>query len=150
MKAMKKIILLLAILGMCQGGVTDVFAQDEQDTLQYTLRISVKDLETNGGRIMIAVFNSPDSFLMKPFKVMAIPADNISSNPASLNLPRGVYAVSLFQDTNNNGILDTGAYGIPTEKYGFSNDAEAIMGPPVFEKCSFQFKGDTNITISLR
>lgn len=148
---MKRMILPLAILGMCLGGVTKVFAQSEQETSDANLKISLKGLESNEGRIMIAVFNAPDLFLMKPFKAIAVPADSISATPLSLNLPKGrTYAISLFQDANNNGRLDTGAYGIPTEKYGFSNDAQGFMGPPDFESCAFQLGEDTAITISLK
>ena len=44
-------------------------------------------------------------------------------------LPAGAYAVALFQDENGNDNLDTTAFGAPTEKYGFSNDARGVMGP---------------------
>ncbi|MDE6173301.1 MAG: DUF2141 domain-containing protein, partial [Bacteroides sp.] len=45
--------------------------------------------------------------------------------------------------------LDTAAFGIPVEKYGFSNDATGIMGPPSYEKCSFTFSADTILVVHL-
>ena len=65
-------------------------------------------------------------------------------------LPAGEYAFSLFLDTNGNGQLDTAAFGIPTEKYAFSNDAEGVMGPPAYEKCRFCFQNDTTMVVRLR
>ena len=39
-------------------------------------------------------------------------------------LKPGAYAVITFHDENDNGKLDENASGLPTEGYGFSNDAE--------------------------
>ena len=56
----------------------------------------------------------------------------------------------LYQDENGNGKLDTGAFGIPVEKFGFSNDAEGVMGPPSYEKCSITFSEDTTLVVHLK
>jgi uncharacterized protein (DUF2141 family) len=40
--------------------------------------------------------------------------------------------------------------GIPTEGYNFSNDAKAMLGPPLFPANSFPYGGqDMELTISL-
>jgi len=44
----------------------------------------------------------------------------------------GRYAAGAFQDVNSNGRLDFGRMGAPTEPWGFSRDAPAVMGPPSF------------------
>lgn len=148
---MKKTIFLpLAICCMCMGSMSDIFAQKKPDSLKVGLKIRVQDIESNEGRIMIAVYNTKKTFLKKAFTVVAIRTDSISVRPAFLNLPKGLYAISLFQDANNNGKLDTGTFGIPTEKYGFSNNAEGFMGPPSFKSSSFILDKDTTITINLR
>lgn len=51
---------------------------------------------------------------------------------------------------NANGKMDTAAFGLPTEKFGFSNDAEGVMGPPSYEKCSFTFAEDMTLVIHLK
>lgn len=53
----------------------------------------------------------------------------------------GTYAVACFHDENNNGILDTGAFGIPTEGMVASNHAKGFMGPPSFKDAKFSFPG---------
>ena len=50
------------------------------------------------------------------------------------DLPDGPLALSVFQDANANGRLDMNAIGIPTEPYGFSNNAAGNFGPPKFEQ----------------
>ncbi|GAA2988538.1 DUF2141 domain-containing protein [Prevotella corporis] len=143
-------ILSLVICCISLGSLGNVFAQKEQALPKVKLKIKVQNVESNEGRIMIAVYNSKKTFLKKAFTVMSVQTDSISVRPAFLSLPKGVYAISLFQDANNNGKLDTGTFGIPTEKYGFSNNAEVFMGPPSFKSSSFNLDKDTTITINLR
>jgi uncharacterized protein (DUF2141 family) len=48
------------------------------------------------------------------------------------NLSPGDYAVQLFHDENDNGKMDSNLFGIPSEGFGFSNNARANFGPPAF------------------
>jgi uncharacterized protein (DUF2141 family) len=50
------------------------------------------------------------------------------------DLPDGPLALTLFQDANANGRMDMNPMGIPTEPYGFSNNAAGSFGPPKFEQ----------------
>jgi uncharacterized protein (DUF2141 family) len=43
----------------------------------------------------------------------------------------GRYAAGGYQDVNSNGRIDFGGMG-PIEPWGYSRDAPAVMGPPVF------------------
>lgn len=49
----------------------------------------------------------------------------------------GRYAVKLFHDRNGDGELATNMFGIPSEPYGFSNNAPAQFGPPAFADAAF-------------
>ena len=49
------------------------------------------------------------------------------------DLAPGDYAAAAFHDEDADGELDTNALGLPTEGYGFSNDARGMMGPPGFD-----------------
>ena len=48
-----------------------------------------------------------------------------------------------------NGELDRNALGIPSERYGFTNNARGITGPPNFEDAVVEI-GDKPIEISIR
>lgn len=49
-----------------------------------------------------------------------------------------------------NGKLDTNALGIPTEGYGFSNDAKGWLSAPSFSAASFLYDGQNlDMTITL-
>ena len=66
------------------------------------------------------------------------------------NIEAGTYAVSLFHDENNNGVLDTkGLFEMPSEPYGFSNNPSILFGPPSFEKCKLSLNIDKQISIKL-
>ena len=64
-------------------------------------------------------------------------------------LEPGQYAVSAYQDENNNGRLDTGFMGKPKEPYGFSNDARCRLGPPAFRDAVFDVTTE-DMTIRFR
>lgn len=55
------------------------------------------------------------------------------------SLSYGEYAVRVFHDENENEKIDTNFLGIPTEDYGYSNDASDWFGPPSWEKAKFIF-----------
>ncbi len=67
------------------------------------------------------------------------------------SLPIGEYAISAFYDTNHNGELDKNLLGIPTEPYGFSNNARGSFGPAKFEDAAFTIHADetTDLIINL-
>ncbi len=56
----------------------------------------------------------------------------------------------MIHDENMDGKLGANWAGIPTEGYGFSNDATALMGAPSIEAAHFAYDGRTlDMTISL-
>jgi uncharacterized protein (DUF2141 family) len=55
------------------------------------------------------------------------------------SLEYGEYAVRVFHDENKNEIIDTNILGIPTEDYGYSNNASSWFGPPSWDRAKFIF-----------
>jgi uncharacterized protein (DUF2141 family) len=67
------------------------------------------------------------------------------------NLKPGTYAVIVFHDANDNGKLDENWLGVPTEGYGFSNDAEGFLGAPSFKNAAVMIEShDRAIAITLK
>lgn len=68
----------------------------------------------------------------------------------TLTMPPGRYAVAVYHDRDNSGKLETGAFGIPKEPVGFSNNPTFLFGPPSFDAAAIQL-GDTarRLTIEL-
>ena len=63
-------------------------------------------------------------------------------------LPCGSYAIKSYRDLDEDGELDRGAFGAPTEPYGFSRDARGRFGPPSWGDAAFRFDGN-GVTLSI-
>lgn len=115
-----------------------------------TLTLKVEGIECVKGNLLIGIYHSEETFMKKPVFGFSVEVKDTSVSIPCQGLPAGTYAISLFQDENGNGMLDTGSFGRPTEKFGFSNDAEGIMGPPSYKKCRFEFRQDTTMVVHLK
>ena len=66
-------------------------------------------------------------------------------------LPPGDYAIAAFHDEDRDGDLNTNLLGMPTEGYGFSNDARGMFGPPGFDAAAFTINaGDERPSVTVK
>lgn len=115
-----------------------------------TLTIEVHDIPKAEGHLYVAFYVSEADFLKKPLTGLRIAVTDTMLVIPCQGLPEGEYAFSLFQDANENGKLDTGSFGIPLEKYAFSNNAVGVMGPPTYEQCCFRLQKDTTLVVRMQ
>ena len=114
------------------------------------LTLIVKDVEHVDGSVYVAIYSSKQTFMKKPVFGFRVGVKDRTIEIPCKGIPAGTYAISLFQDENENGKLDTGAFGRPLEKFGFSNDAVGVLGARSFDKCCFELKRDTTMVIHLK
>jgi uncharacterized protein (DUF2141 family) len=110
------------------------------------VQLTVIGLENDIGDIKVGLFNSAESFTGKTkdkFGGAIIKIQNKKAQYVFSNVPYGEYAIKLFHDENGDDEINTNFLGIPTESYGFSNNAKALFGPPSFEKAKFIVSLDT-------
>jgi uncharacterized protein (DUF2141 family) len=62
----------------------------------------------------------------------------------------GKYTLAAYHDINKDEKLNTNLVGIPTEPYGFSNNARGTFGPPSLEDQTFAVTGETKMAITLK
>ena len=119
-------------------------------TMAGDLTVSVSGAKSDTGFIVGALFDSEKSFLNRPAALASfrIKATTGEIGFAIKNLPAGKYAVAAFHDVNDNGKLDAGQDGQPTEMYGLSNGAHGAFGPPTFAEAAFEI-GNQSKTISI-
>ncbi|SNS76416.1 Uncharacterized conserved protein, DUF2141 family [Ekhidna lutea] len=114
------------------------------------LIVKVKNIKEIKGSLKIAIYDHEAHFLSK--EIMS-DGKSIEENEMKFTfkgLGKGIYAISIYQDENDNGKLDANFMGIPSEPYAFSNNAKGMFGPPSFEDCQFEVIGGTQeIIISL-
>ena len=104
------------------------------------LTVVVSNISSNAGSVMVGLFDSAAAFPKTVTQgVLAAAAGRDAIGRVTLvlrDLTPGTYAVSAYHDLNGNGQLDSNLMGLPTEPYGFSNNARGSFGPPSFQAAS--------------
>jgi len=118
------------------------------------IQVKILDIRNSTGAVACALFEGPEGFPTKYIhsatNIMMIKVQDRQARCDFLDIPPGTYALVVIHDENLNGKLETNSVGLPTEGYGFSNDASALMGAPSFNAASFAYNGRTlELTISL-
>ncbi len=93
-------------------------------------------LRTDKGQALVALFLSAEGWpndQALAFGRAVLPIREGKAVAEFEDVPAGPFGVSAFHDEDVDGVLDTGAFGIPSEDYGFSRDARGTFGPPGFE-----------------
>jgi|UPI0003FFDD6E uncharacterized protein (DUF2141 family) len=119
---------------------------------QTKLTITIQNISPVQGKVYVGLYNSKADF-PKEDKVFQGKVVDVTSAQVSctFEVPNGNYAVSSYHDKNSNGKLDKNLMGVPTEAYGFSNNARGTFGPPSFEDAKVVCQGGTkNIQITLK
>ncbi len=109
----------------------------------FALEVEITS-NTPGGSYMVAVFDNKESFLDVP-----VAHQYVTEKSIRFELEKGDYSISVFQDLNGNKELDSNLFGVPTEPYGFSNNARGSFGPPSFQACLLKLDKDLQINIDL-
>lgn len=113
-----------------------------------TLTVTVTGLRGGKGSLFMTVWNDEGRFLGDVSQAAArrkVPVSGPEMTVVVEGLPRGVYAVTAFQDENGNGELDRSFIGLPREPVGASNDARGKMGPPKFKAAAFELNGPSRV-----
>jgi uncharacterized protein (DUF2141 family) len=128
----------LLVLLFCFAGISSLCAQ--------TLTVKVNNIKQVSGNMMIGVFNRETGFPDVYCKGERVEITDTVVTVTFTGLPKGKYAVSVYQDINKNGKLDKNILGIPKERYGFSNKANK----PDYKESLFDFNNDLTIRITLK
>lgn len=120
---------------------------DENDKLRLVLKTNVQIK----GTLVVVVYTNAADFLTEKGRVLktqAVAEEAFTLETESLD--KGIYALVVFEDVNNNGLLDQNKLGIPQEPFGFSKAKLSIFGPPSFNKASFNFPEESKIEVVLK
>jgi uncharacterized protein (DUF2141 family) len=119
---------------------------------RYDLTITVTNIQNAKGKISFGIFRKQDSFPIKgkQYKGVLIETTKSKTKYTFQNLEKDGYAVAVYHDENNNGILDKNLVGAPTEAYGFSRNARAMFSAPSFEEAKIDLKENKSIEIWIK
>lgn len=127
-----------------------LFAQDSLQVNKNTgnLTVIVINLENNEGMARIALTNSLENYNRRENPFRGISSEIDSNNTVKVifeDIPFGEYGLKMYHDEDNDDEMDTNFIGIPSEDYGFSNNASGSFGPPDWEDAKFEFTRDGQI-----
>jgi len=106
-----------------------------------TVEVRVTAVEGGKGMIRVAVCDR-ERFLKQCAYTASSPARDGENVIAVPNVPKGSWAVLVYQDENGNAELDRNFIGIPKENYGFSRDARGKFGPPGFDDAVIEVRDE--------
>ncbi len=148
--AMKRFTLFLSLFFIIPAATALTSFAGQIKTDSPALVIHVTGFENSNGVAKVAIINSKKNYNdTTPFKGFNFKIIN-NQVLKTIHLPHGEYAVKVYHDENGNDELDTRIFGIPIERYGFSNNAKGTFGPPEYEDVLFKldsYKKEINITI---
>lgn len=118
------------------------------------IHVKILGIRNSTGAVACALFEAPEGFptefLHSATNIMIIKVRDTQARCDFEDIPPGTYALAVIHDENMDGKLGTNWLGVPTEGYGFSNDAKAFMRAPSFDAASFPYDGrNLDLTISL-
>lgn len=117
------------------------------------IHVKILNIRNSTGTVACGLFESPEGFpyeyLHFATNIMIIKIRKSQARCDFEDIPPGTYAMAVVHDENMNGKLDTNWMGMPTEGYGFSNNAKALLDAPSFSAASFLYDG-RNIDLTMR
>ena len=118
--------------------------------------INVTGISSCQGNVMLAVYDN-ESHFMNVEQAVAKEAINLPTTDCAstmlyrISIPYGQYAIVVYHDTNSNGVHDKNWFGVPTEKWGVSNNARPLLREPKFKECAFTHSSLlTSVTIEIQ
>ena len=133
-------------------------------TLAAELRLTIAGVHSDKGEILIGLYDNADGFKyaiaragtggLLPDKGRligtAIRALGGTQSTVFTQLPPGRYAIIVIHDENDNGRIDENFIGVPTEGYGFGNNAQGVLSAPAFDAAAITIgKANVSTTITL-
>jgi uncharacterized protein (DUF2141 family) len=117
------------------------------------VRVQVTGLQSDRGVLRIGLYNDTVAYRkgVDSFRHAVIPVERDVCEWVIPDVPHGTYAISLYHDENGNAALDRNGLGIPTEPYGFSNNAKPKMGMPPYSAVQFAVASETvTLTVTMQ
>jgi len=112
------------------------------------LSIKVEGISQLKGKIYVGVFTKDNFLRGKPVygEIVEVEAETEIVN--LVDLPSGEYAISVYQDLNNNEVFDMDEYGRPIEPWAMSGTNPKNQ-QPVWDLAMFKF-GEKSKTIKVK
>ena len=92
-------------------------------------QVEVQNLRTGQGPLMVAAYTDAASFRKTAASQLQMAVTGETMQIQVCGLSGNAVALTLFQDLNRNGKLDTNPFGMPTEPWGASGKSSPMSRP---------------------
>jgi uncharacterized protein (DUF2141 family) len=103
------------------------------------------DIKTSNGLLQFGIYKNEEDFKAeKPFKLIKVAKTKLQNGKVEtlIQLPPGLYGVSVLDDENTNGKMDYNFVGMPKEGFAFSNYYHSGLSRPVFNQFKFEVRSE--------
>ena len=105
-------------------------------------KLEVQNVRTGQGPLMVAAYTDAASFRKTAASQLQLAVTGETMTVQVCGLTGDVVALTLYQDLNTNGKMDTNPFGMPTEPWGASGKP-AAMSAPTWETTVVPLDGTT-------
>lgn len=139
-----------AATALAADGPKNKPAASAAPTTTHDLTVNIEGIKKAEGNLRVGLYDTAEGFVQEQdIEGKTVPVEYSTETVVFEDLPEGEYALKVFHDEDADGDLDT-TFGIPSEPYGFSNDASDPFSAPEWEETRFPVEdGDTEHTIDL-
>lgn len=115
-----------------------------------TVNFTVTDVPT--GQIMMNLFDSEAAHDSNtgPVRQAAVPVKDGKAVATFAGLAPGRYAIKAFHDIDGDGQMGMTPFGMPSEPFAFSNNAQPQGGPAPWSASNFTVDGTTTTAITIK
>jgi len=99
------------------------------------------------GKLYVQLFKGEENYQQgNAHNATIVKAKAGTTNVSFADVDQGEYALRFFHDQDGNGKMATNLFGMPTEGYGFSNNAKPNFGPVAYREIKFIVGSDEKVT----
>lgn len=110
--------------------------------------VNVSGVKPNAGNLFVAI-HVKENYLSKTYYATQVVKAKQENQQVEFYLPKGTYAVAIYQDFNGNQILDKNMLGVPQEPYAFSNGVRPKFRAPTFDEAKVLI-GEKPLSVNLK
>ena len=112
-----------------------------------SLTVNFTGIEEKEGALMGVLVDSEAAYDGKtaPVRPIMVTVGNAEAVAMIEGLSPGTYAIKLFHDVDGDGKMNANPYGMPTEPFAFSNNAQGNMGPAKWADAKFEVMAGANV-----
>ena len=98
------------------------------------------------GKLYVQLFKGEENYQQgKAHNATIVVAKEGITKVSFADVDQGEYALRFFHDQDDNGEMATNLFGMPTEGYGFSNNAKPNYGPVDYSEIKFEVGKDQQV-----